>query len=176
MAEVAEENFKMFCRAAEMAIKWTAREVPEIARAAKKWEEDIEKRIAAGLASEEQAYRDQMNLDAKILDVHLQKAEERGVLSRDQVLDFKEHMEKLKAAKGITECRGASFELRDILNQFKEADRAVKLGKPPKTAYRDIAKARKIALDRRIKLFNNIDQALKRTQDQLREAVAERVR
>lgn len=176
MAEVAEDNFRMFCRAAEMALRWAAREIPEMARAAEKWKEDIENRIAKGVVSEEQAYHEQMSLDSRVLDIHMQKAEERGVLTHDQALDIKERLTELNGAKGLSQSREASFELRGILDQFKEADRAFKKGTPVKTAYKDIAKAPKIALDRRMQFFNNIEQSLKRMQDRLREDIMERVR
>ena len=176
MSEPAEENYRMFIRACEMTLRWAAREIPELYRAAQKWEQDIAKRMENGLVSEEQAYHDQMSLDSKLIDIHMQKAEERGVLTHDQALDIKERLEELRGVKGVTNSREASFELRGILDQFKEADRAVKLGKPPRMAYKDINKAPKVAMDRRMQFFKSIEQSLKRVQDQLREAVAERVR
>lgn len=176
MSETAEEEFRYFMKALELTARWVAREAPEFVRAAEKWEQDIVNRMESGLVSEEQAYHDQMKLDSRVLDIHMQKAEERGVLTHDQALDIKERLEELKGAKGITNSREASFELRGILDQFKDADRAFKKGTPVKTAYKDIANAPKNAFDRRKMVFNNIEQALKRMQDKLREVVAERER
>ena len=154
--QAAQENYERFKRAAIMAAKLTARASIYLAREAEKWTQDIEKRMASGLVSEEQAYHDQMKLDSKLLDIHMQKAEERGVLTHDQVLDIKERVEELRGAKGVTGSREASFELRGILDQFKEADRSVKLGKPPKAAYKDIGKSLDIAMNRRQQFFKSI--------------------
>ena len=176
MSETAEEEFRYFMKALEGTARWVAREAPEFARAAEKWKQDIVNRMESGLVSEEQAYHDQMKLDSRVLDIHMQKAEDRGVLTHDQALDIKERLEELKGAKGIIESREASFELRGILDQFKEADRSVKKRIPCKIAYKDIHKAHKIAFDRRKQFFKSIDQSLKRMQDRLRENVLERVR
>ncbi len=172
----AEWQFQMWIRATEKAIKYTFKGMEYAIKEAQQWMQEIEKRCSDGLISEEKAYHEQMDLDSRVLDFQIKRAEERGILSRDDVLDLKAHMEELKGAKGVTASRQASFEMRDILNQYKKASLQLQKGVPAKLAYKDIKKAPAIAKTKALNFCKSIEQSLKRMQDQLREAAAERVR
>ena len=177
MAEdVAEKNFHLLLRAARLAAREIERYSVEAARAARRWAKDIEKRTANGLVSEEQAYREKMDLESKILNIHIEKAQERGMLSPEDAMDLKEHIETLKGAKGLQNSREASYELSHILEQYKNADFKTRQGVPAKDAYKGIKDAPLNAVNARKVFFNSLEQIVKKLQDQIREQVAERVR
>lgn len=171
-----DEVFRLYMRAGEKAARMTFKATSYAIKETQKWLNDIEKRCKNSLITEEQAYREQMDLDSRILDLHLQKAQQRGVLSADEVLDVKEEIEKLKAVKGVNDCRESSYIVRDILNRYKKADMLYKSGTPLKEAFKDIKKAPMKARIRAQKFFKEVMQVAQRMQTQLREAAAERCR
>ncbi len=174
--EVAEENFKGFLQAAEYVVEELARDIPELSKALKEWVNEHEKDVGKSLAEQEQRLMKDINLDSRIIDIHLQKAELNGSLTPDQVLDVKMRLAELQSTDGIGELRRAAFEINQIRRQFDVADRAVKQGVPVNNAYANADKFVDLAQTRTMQVFGSIERRIEQMRDRAMKNIAQRAR
>lgn len=167
--DVAKENLERTERWAEKAAVICAKATVEFAG----WGKEIVERLQAGAKSEEAVYHDKMDLDFMQLNAHVYKAQERGILSQDDVAELNILLRSLRSSEGLENSREACMQLHGILESYITADMKFRRGMPVKDAYRDIKKCPGMSLTQARKIISEIADALKRVQDKLREASAD---